>query len=211
MKYRRKQKQTLIFKIISVLIVFSIIVLLINAKISPVLVRCVKIEAENAASNAIDQSVTQFLKSKGITYSSVVKIEKNKNGVVTAITTDISKLNLLKSEVCNKISDIIEAQKNLEVRVPFGVIFGSEAFSGIGPVIKYHLYMVAVANCEIKNAFLSAGINQTLHRLILDIETKIYIVFPDRESVVTVNTNMCIAETVIVGLAPNGFGYLKTQ
>lgn len=211
MKYRRKQKQTLIFKIISVILVFLIIILLINAKISPVLVRCVKIEAENAASNAIDKSVTQFLKSKGITYNSVVKIEKNKNGIVTAITTDISKLNLLKSEVCNKISDIIEAQKNLEVKVPLGVVFGNEAFSGIGPVIKYHLYMIAVANCEIKNAFFSAGINQTLHRLMLDIETKIYIVFPDRESVVTVNTNMCIAETVIVGLTPNGLNVLKSQ
>ncbi len=196
----------LIFRLLSILIVILIIILLFDARTEPIIRNYSKTAAKNEAGLIVNDTVAEILKDENITYSTLVSIEKDKDGNIKAITTDIVNLNLLKAEINSKISQSIENKGYFKVKIPFGVIFGSDLLSGLGPDIGTDVKMSGNTKSEITNEFLSAGINQTLHRIMLNIEIEIMIILPKKQTTVLYKTNMCIAETVIVGITPSSFG-----
>lgn len=203
--YRPQLKKT-IFRLIAVFIVILIIALLFDARAEPIIRSSSKTAAKNEASLIINDTVTKLLKDENITYSSLVNVEKDKSGNIKAITTDIVSLNVLKSEINSKISHAIEDRGEFDIEIPFGLILGSDLLSGVGPDIGSNIKMTGNSKCDITNDFSSAGINQTLHRIMLNIEVEILIILPETQNTITYKTNMCIAETVIVGVTPSSFG-----
>ena len=55
------------------------------------------------------------------------------------------------------------------------------------------------------NSFTAAGVNQTLHRVSLDITATIYLFLPGKILPVSVSSSVCVAETVIVGETPDTY------
>ncbi len=196
----------LLLRTVSITIVVLILFLLIDAKTDPIVRKYSETAAKNEASIIINDTVTKILNSEKITYNSLVNIEKDKSSNIKAITTDTIKLNLLKSQINSEISYAIEDRGEFNVEIPFGMIFGNSLFSGFGPQIDSSIKMTGNSKCDISNQFLSAGINQTLHRIMLNIEVEILIILPENQTSIIYKTNMCIAETVIVGITPSSFG-----
>ena len=196
----------MLFRVAAITIIILIIVLLFDARTEPIIRSYSKTAAKNEAGLIVNDTVAKILRDENITYSSLVNIEKDNSGNIKAITTDIVNLNLLKAEINSRISHSIENKGSFQVEIPFGVIFGSDLLSGIGPDIGSDIKMSGNSKSEITNEFLSAGINQTLHRIMLNIKVEILIVLPDNQTTVVYETNMCIAETVIVGITPTSFG-----
>ncbi|MBQ6708580.1 MAG: sporulation protein YunB [Clostridia bacterium] len=204
-KSRAKLKRV-IFKITAILIVILIIVLLFDARVKPVIRTYAETASKNEASLIINDTVSKLLQDENITYSSLVSVEKDNSGNIKAITTDVISLNLLKSEVNFRISEALDKNGDFDVEIPLGMIFNSDLLSGLGPDINTRVKMTGNSKCDIGNEFLSAGINQTLHRIMLSIEVELLVVLPDNHNKINYKTNMCIAETVIVGITPSSFG-----
>ncbi len=202
----RKKLKRVMFKITAVIIVILIIVLLFDARAQPVIRTYAETASKNEASLIINDTVSKLLQEENITYSSLVNIEKDNTGNIKAITTDIISLNLLKSEVNLRISQALDESGDFNVKIPFGMIFNSDFLSGLGPDISTRVKMTGNSKCDIGNEFLSAGINQTLHRIMLSIEVELLVILPDNQNKISYETNMCIAETVIVGITPSSFG-----
>ncbi len=197
--------------IIIILTVSLFISVIYEVRARPVIREVASSQAENMAQNAIEDAIVRVLKEHGVTYSSLVKIEKDSMGKVTSIEADIVKMNLLKSEISSAISEEILLMDSDEVSIPIGTIIGTSFLSGKGPKITTTVTLSSNVNSSIDNLFTSAGINQTLHEIVININAIIYIIMPRNRVSTEINTNFCIAQTVIIGVVPETFAEFQNK
>lgn len=174
-------------------------------RVAPVIKEVAATQAENVMTNVIENAIIEVLKANNVTYSSLVDIEKDSEGKITAIKADTVKMNSLKSEISSAVSEKVLDMDNREIKIPLGTIVGISALSGKGPRIATNVTLANNVNSAINNSFTSAGINQTLHEIIVEINADIYVVMPGARVTAQVNTNFCIAQTVIIGAVPETF------
>jgi len=184
---------------------FLIIVILIDAKVRPLIRTLAASQASNLATAAINDAINEIMEEDSVTYDDLVTIEHDEKGRVTSVKTDIIKINRLKAAISTRTSQKISQIQNRQIKIPIGSLFGSELLAGRGPRIKLYINLSGNAETQIINKFKSAGINQTIHRITLDITANIYVVLPGANSSTQVKTSVCIAETVIVGVVPDTY------
>ena len=89
--------------------------------------------------------------------------------------------------------------------VPLGTLTGQPLLSGVGPKVRVEVDSVGDVTADYNNSFTSAGMNQTLHRVCLDITATVYLFLPGEVIPVSVSSSVCVAETVIVGETPDTY------
>ena len=94
----------------------------------------------------------------------MVYFEKDINGRITALKTNMSEVNRLKTDVINLINDEILALDNTDLGIPFGSVFLPEFLSGRGPQIPVNILSIRNSEAAFSSSFTQAGINQTLHQ-----------------------------------------------
>lgn len=199
--YGRNNK--IVFKIICIFIAVLIGILLTDAKLRPAIYDLAALEAHSAASKIINTAVENVLSKGGVSYSDIVTISRNESGSITGITTDIVKMNLFKSQVTNAVDKAFADGGKITVTVPMGSATGVTFLSGWGPYIDVKMHLASSTQSDFNNVFESAGINQTQHSVMLDLETQVMITMSGRRISRNVLTSFCIAQTVIVGTVPD--------
>ncbi len=162
-------------------------------------------EIESIAFDIVGKTVERELLSGGDEYEDLVRIERDEAGRVSAIISDTQKLNLLKFRIANKLSEEMFIRTEDDIYIPFGNLTGVDFLSGVGPLIKFRVFWVSSVDAGYRSEFVSAGINQTNHRIMLDFTINAGMMFVGREVGVDVGTSVCVAETVIVGEIPKYF------
>ena len=206
MKYRRfyyRRKGTVIFKIICIVIVLLIGLLLTDARLRPAIYDLTALEAHAVSAETVNASVERVLSENIPMYSELVSINYSENNIITGITTDIVKMNLLKSRVAIAIDSAFEERGKTRVTVSLGTASGIALFSGFGPYIDVPVGFSSSTQTDFKNIFENAGINQTQHSVMLEVETNVMLLLAGKRINKTVNTSFCVAQTVIVGSVPN--------
>ena len=158
------------------------------------------------AVDTMNDAVTNELSEENIQYNNLVNINTNSKGEVTSLVSNIVNINNMKAKLAKRISqELNDKTSNTKLNVPIGTLFGWQITSGRGPKIRFDMTTKSYVRTEIRNEFEQAGINQTLHRIMLDVDVKITSVFAGYNVYSEINTNFCIAETVIVGVVPDSF------
>ena len=70
---------------------------------------------------------------------------------------------------------------------------------------------VGSTTASFRNTFGSAGINQTRHQILLDVQVNMSILLPGFRTSTKVNNEISVAETVIVGSVPENYTYFSTS
>ncbi|MBQ2973696.1 MAG: sporulation protein YunB [Clostridia bacterium] len=205
MRYRHfyRRRNPAIFIIICTVIVFLISVLLIDAKIRPAVYDLATLEAYAISSERVNTAVEKILSRNAPAYSELVSINYSSSNAITGITTDIMKMNLFKSQVTNAIDSEFDAMSKTEIPVSLGTASGIILFSGLGPHIGIDVGFSSSTKTDFENIFESAGINQTQHSVMLNVETTVMLSLAGRRIPKTVETSFCVAQTVIVGSVPD--------
>ena len=131
--------------------------------------------------------------------------EKDLNGKITALKTNMSEVNRLKTDILNIINDEILALDTSDIGIPLGSLFLPELLSGKGPVIPVHILSIRNSDATFSSNFVQAGINQTLHQLIMLVSVDVAILVLGQTGSFTITSEVVVAETVIVGDVPNTF------
>lgn len=197
------QKNKWIFKIVCVFIALLIGVLLTDAKLRPAIYDLAALEAQAYAARTINSAVEKTLFQKGVSYSDIVEISRNENGSITGITTDIVKMNLFKSQVTKAVDDAFVKNEKITVTVPFGSATGVAFFSGWGPYVDVKIKISSSTRSDFRNVFEGAGINQTQHSVMLNLDTQVIATMSGRRITKNISTSFCVAQTVIVGTVPD--------
>ena len=189
-------------KILLALILIFTLLLLFNRQIKPVM----ESETENAAKvravSVINSVVLNEISRGSISYGSLVHIDRDAGGRVLSVTSDVMKMNEFKAKIILDIQKQLDGERDSSVDIPIGTLIGSSLFHGMGPSLNLRVTLAGNVKADFKSTFESAGVNQTRHRIYLDVGTSVYSFLPGINSTTDVNTDELVAETVIVGEVP---------
>lgn len=204
-RYKRfyRRKNPAVFIIICTVIIFLISVLLTDARIRPAVYDLAAVEAYAISSERVNTAVEKILLQKAPSYSELVSINYSDSNTITGITTDIVKMNLFKSQVTKAIDSEFNKMSKTEIPVSLGTASGVVLFSGFGPHININVGFASSTKTDFDNFFESAGINQTQHSVMLNVETTVMLSLAGRRIPKTIKTSFCVAQTVIVGSVPD--------
>lgn len=162
-------------------------------------------QAQVAATRAINDAVEEVLTQEEITYSDLVTLQENSQGEIRAIETKVIEFNLLRSRLTRAIDSRLQNRGEQIIHIPVGTLIGGSFLSGRGPRITFKVIPAGYVHTELENVFSSAGINQTLHQIVLHISAEVAAVIPGYTVSTTTKLDFCVAETVIVGAVPEMF------
>jgi sporulation protein YunB len=151
------------------------------------------------------------MRSGEITYDTLVTLNKDDSGQVTAIVANMVNINRLQADLTENMTKNIKDSKTSEIKIPLGNMFGNVFLSGLGPRISFNIISVNSTKASFSSTFSSAGINQTRHRIILEANVIVSVLVPGAISSVSVNSQIMIAETVIVGKVPQTYAYFGSE
>lgn len=160
---------------------------------------------KNATSDLANDAVAKQIENGNIQYDRIVYFEKDINGRITALKTNIGEVNHLKTDILNIINGKILALDAADIGVPIGSLFLPEFFSGKGFTIPVHILAIRNSDATFSSNFLQAGINQTLHQLVMEVNVDAAVLVLGETSTFQVSSQIVVAETVIVGEVPNTF------
>ena len=178
-------------------------IFLLDLRLRPIIKTIMADKARSVAVNCIDSAVSKELGNQNFQYSDIVQIERAEGGKLLGITTNIQKLNILKSSLSNAISNELGKEEIRKVKIPLGALLGTDLLSGSGPVISVKFFATGNVITDFESELSEAGINQTKHKINLNTEVNVSAIIPWYPVETKVKTNITIAETVIVGEVPN--------
>jgi sporulation protein YunB len=159
----------------------------------------------NATSDLINDAIDQQIEAGDIHYDRIVYFEKDLNGRITALKTNMSEVNRLKTSTLNLINDEILALDTSNIGIPLGNLFVAEIFSGRGPIIPVEIISIRNSDAYFTSKFTQAGINQTLHQLSMSVLVDVAVLVLGETASFTVTSEVVVAETVIVGEVPQTY------
>ena len=158
---------------------------------------------------AINAAVDDCLEQNGMCYNDFVTVETDAAGKVTSLTSNTAQTNRFKRQVTDAIVQRMSELDSAALGVPLGTLTGQALLSGAGPSVRVRVDSVGSVTVDYSNSFTEAGVNQTLHRVCLDVEATVYLFLPGEILPVSVSSSICVAETVIVGETPDTYLNLK--
>lgn len=162
-------------------------------------------QVRNATSDLINDSIDAQIELGNIQYDRIVYFEKNLDGEITALKTNMAEVNRLKTAILNLVNDEILAMDTSQLAIPLGSLAIPELFSGRGPEIPVEIISIRNSDGSFESFFSEAGINQTLHQLTMEVVVDVSVLVLGKAEEFTVSSHVVVAETVIVGQVPNTF------
>ena len=201
-----KRKLQNLFRLLLVLLVATVIVfLLLRSRYRNVIRELAETQVKNTTSDLTNDAIAKQIADGVIQYDRIVYFEKDLDGRITALKTNMSEVNRLKTDILNIINDEILALDTSDIGIPLGSLFLPELLSGKGPAIPVHILSIRNSDATFKSNFSQAGINQTLHQLTMDVSVDVAVLVLGQTGSFTISSEVVVAETVIVGAVPNTF------
>ena len=201
---KRKRKIT---PIVAVLLIVPIGFLFIMAeiRISNVRKELISYAARDAASAATTAGVENSLDTDKVRYADLIKFGRDQSGNIVSVTTDAYYLNKIGNNIGDEIDKHINQMKSYIIKIPFSVLFSEQLINGRGPKMPLVFVMTGITTTDFENEFTAAGVNQTHHRIMMSITVNTYVIHSGNVTVVPYKTNVCIAESIVVGITPQTF------
>ncbi len=198
----KKQKHALTFKCTCVFLIISIIFILLDIPIRPVVRENAKYIVKNEVTIMINECVADYLLENKIVYTDLITVSLNDKKEITTVGTNTIAINKLKAEITNDIANELKDSRGEKIRVSLGNLFDSYILDYIGIEFQVKLTDYGFIETDILSNFKSAGINQTLHRINLKIKVDVNVNIGTLYQTETVETVILLAETVLVGNVP---------
>ena len=135
----------------------------------------------------------------------LVTVQQNSVGDVVLLQANSAVIGKIAKETAKIVEGKINSVNHLLVSIPIGTLSGVTFLIGSGPKVKFTVDPIGSVACKIYSQFESAGINQTLHKIYLEITSNVDVVLPNRTSSVTMQTPVLLAESVLVGKIPDTY------
>lgn len=179
--------------------------LMFRGKYRTVIQNLAKTQVMNSTSDLTNDAISRQIEEGSIRYDRIVFFEKDVNGKITALKTNIGEINRLKTDILGIINEEILALDTSDIGIPLGSLILPELLSGKGPVIPVRILSIRNSDATFSSDFSQAGINQTIHQVIMEVSVDVAILVLGETDSFTVTSQVVVAQTVIVGEVPDTF------
>ena len=200
---RQRKWKRILLKWILFLVALVVLLLIVREKYDYVIVSLAETKLQNATSDLINDAIDQQIGEGRVQYDRIVYFEKDLNGKITALKTNMSEVNRLKTSILNIINNRILEMDMDEIGIPLGSLILPEFFSGKGPEFPVSVISIRNSEASFSSDFVEAGINQTLHKINMHISVDVTVLVLGKTNNFTISSQVVVAETIIIGQVPN--------
>lgn len=208
LRFTGRQRVLIWLTVIFTLLLALTVAIMLHMK--PVVVDLATARTSNAVNRIVVAAVNDAVDSGRIDYEQLVDFDKDAEGHVTALRSNMAAFNRLQASIADDILQRMAEVSSTDLAIPIGTLTGSPLLAGRGPCLRVRMQSVGTATARFDNQFSSAGINQTRHRIILDVDVHVSILLPGLTTYTKVSNEISVAETVIVGGVPETYTYFST-
>lgn len=196
----------ILLRIAAVLLVLALCTLLLfRARYRDAIRSLAQTQIKNATSDLINDAIDRQIESGSITYTRIVYFEKDLDGRITALKTNMSEVNRLKTETLGILNEELLELDDSGLGIALGDLVLPELFASRGPDIPIRILSIRNADATFSSAFTQAGINQTRHQILMDVQVDATVLVLGKADSFTINSQVVVAETIIVGQVPQTF------
>ncbi|MDT3700249.1 MAG: sporulation protein YunB [Thermincola sp.] len=192
-------------KILVVIIVLVLIIVVpfgvVESNMKPTILAVAKTYAEQTAVQAIQEAINEKV-SESVEYKDLIFIKTDDRGRVVLMQANTIKINRLAADTTLDIQKSLAKLEGQVIPIPLGQVLKSQLLAAYGPKISVTLVPMGTVKVRVVDDFQQAGINQTRHRIFLNVTGKVKIIVPLVSDSVEVAAQVPIAETIIVGEVP---------
>lgn len=189
-------KKSLIFLFVSTIII-SLYAILVN----PILINTIRFEATRLTTSAINNAINKAI-SDAVIYNDIININYSNNGQINLIQAKTLEINKISNEIALATENNIVEFGSDGVLVPFGSFLGISVLSGMGPKINIKAIPIGNVICSFQSRFESAGINQTLHKIYVNVDATVGFVIPFYNQQFSTKHQVLICENIFIGEVP---------
>ena len=207
---RRKNKKylPLLIFIIVIIILLNTALVFFDKRVMPSVIEISEVMAKTQTLNIINEASMNIL-NKEFKYNEMIKIDKDNNGKIILVQSDTGKLNYIASKISSECNKSLTDMSNNKIKVPLGWITEKSLFYNLGPDISIEVEPIGNVVVTYESKFESAGINQTRHKIYLNVNGKVRIKLPIKSEEIDVSTQIPVCDTIIVGEVPDMTMYQK--
>ena len=201
-KLNSKKGKRMLKVIIILMIAFTVAKIILDS-ILPVFDKLCEEKAMSIATIISNNKATEVMAEH--TYDELFTIEKDNNGNITMIKSNVIPINEIISDVAVRIQEELEKRKDDKIQIPLGSVTGFKLLAGSGPNINIKIVPAGSVKTDLRSEFVAQGINQTLHRIYLQVDCQVTIVTPYDEISKEISNQVLLIENVIIGNIPSTY------
>lgn len=188
-----------------IIVVAAVVFSYFRGNVVPVFTTTCEAEVKALAINAVNRATNSVLFNESVNYDDLFEIVKNNEGDVALIEAKSININKFAREIAILTQRYLENNGNTEISIPVGTLSGITMFTGTGPEINIDILPIGVANCDFYSKFESAGINQTIHKIYVNIMLSVTVALPVSDISVETQSEILVCENLIVGKVPETY------
>lgn len=207
-RFLKNSSNKLHYKFMVAIIIAAITIVFFMSWINPVIDEMSISQVENKVSRITHNQTEDVI--KNYKYSDLVSIVLDNENNISMIQMNTNTINKISSEVTSNILEKLKENKNCDIAIYMGSLFGIPLLSGTGPKIHAKITSSSNLNTNIKSEFSASGINQTLHKIYLEINMTVSILTPYHSLTTKTKNMVLLSESIIVGKVPESYYYLDS-
>ncbi len=201
MNFKQCKISSNFFIVLLIIIVFNSIIYIFGKRILPTVLELGEIKIKSEAVKVMnEESVNVY--SENFKYDDIINIEKDSDGNITMIRANTVKQNYLASQVVLECDERLSELEDLGVKIPLGYLTNNVMFYNMGPKITVKMQQIGNITTSYESEFESAGINQTRHKIYLNMTATMRVIVPFNSKEVEVTCQIPVSDTIIVGKIP---------
>ncbi len=174
----------------------------IDSRLRPLIQSYGYMAARRSAMLSVHTGVETVLAEEELRYTDLVTIERDVEGRVLSAEANVKAINRLKAAASNAVMAELSAREVQLTKIPLGSLVGGSIFTGRGPFLSVKIHTSGVVISNLTSEFGDAGINQTNHRISLDMTVMMTAALPLERVSIELQTSFLVCETVLVGDVP---------
>jgi len=202
-----KQNYKKIFKFIVVIVIAFTFAYFAIKSITPIIEKQCKNMAKSIATKISNNEATKVM--ANYKYEDLLNITKDEQGNVKMVGTNVITVNEIISDIPIRIQNELEKSENNTFAIRLGSFLGSNLFAGRGPNVNIKMEIIGNLDTDLKSEFTASGINQTLHKIYLEVKCNVIILTPYETIEEQIINQVLLAEGVIVGEVPDSYYNLE--
>ncbi len=172
-----------------------------RSNIVPTVMGSAVAEVRAMCTETINSAVTAVV-GGGVEYDDLFSVVRDDAGNIEMVQANSPEINMVAREIAGLAQANLDALDLKEISIPIGTFTGLALLTGLGPDVTISVMPIGSALCDFVSYFIAAGINQTLHKIYIDVHAEINIITPLDEPTITVKAEVLVAENLIVGEVP---------
>lgn len=200
-KIKTKVKKRLLIFVLIVVFIITAILLYFNKVVNPIILSITESKVASLSTKAVNSAVSEVLVENNL-YEDLVTICTNDVGDVVMIQANSVLINKLSRDLARASQTKLDTIGAQGVSIPMGSFTGMPIFIGRGPEVRLKVMPIGAIQCSFLSEFVQAGINQTNHKIYVNLTATINVVLPVANKQIVSNTQLLICENIIVGKIP---------